>query len=295
MAKLTLEVIIRIVFGADEGSPLLDQARTELSKVLDAGADWRRMLLLITVGPKRVHERRMFADIFDPVDRVIADLIAEHRARPDLAERDDVLSMLLLATHEDGSPMSDQELHDELLTLLIAGHETTATALSWAVERLVRHPEQMARLTDSVDAGYTEYVDAVIKETLRLRPVLPFAVRELQQDTVVGGWHYPAGTWLAPAIYLVHRRPDVYPDPLEFQPQRWLGVRPNPYEFFPFGGGVRRCIGAAFAETEMRAVLTAIVRTVQLRPVKAQSERVRRRVITLVPGEGATVIATPAA
>lgn len=295
MAKLTLEVILRIVFGVDEGSALFAQARTELAKVLDAGAELRRMLKLITLGPERVHRERMFADIFDPVDRVIASLIEEHRARPDLADRDDILSMLLLARHEDGAPMSDQELHDELLTLLIAGHETTATALSWAIERLVRHPEQMARLTESLAAGETEYVDAVIRETLRLRPVLPFAVRELTEDTVVGGWSYPAGTWLAPSIHLVQRRPDLYPDPHAFQPERWLGVRPNPYEYFPFGGGVRRCIGAAFAETEMRAVLAAIVSKVQLSPVRPESERVRRRVITLVPAHGTEIIARPIA
>lgn len=295
MAKLTLEVILRIVFGVDEGSPLYAQARTELSKVLDAGAEMRRMLMLITIGPEKIHRERMFGDIFDPVDRVIAALIEEHRAMPDLADRDDILSMLLLATHDDGSPMSDQELHDELLTLLIAGHETTATALSWAIERLVRHPDKLARLTESIAAGETEYVDAVIRETLRLRPVLPFAVRELMEDTVVGGWSYPAGTWLAPSIHLVHRRPDLYPDPHAFQPERWLGVRPNPYEYFPFGGGVRRCIGAAFAETEMRAVLAAIVTNVQLSPVRPEAERVRRRVITLVPQHGTEIIARPIA
>lgn len=292
MQKLTLEVILRIVFGVDEGSPLLATLRKEMSQVIDAAADMRRMLKLAVIGPERIFEQNMFADIMDPVDRIVAEVIAEHRRLPDLDQRDDVLSMLLLATHDDGTPMSDQELRDELMTLLIAGHETTATSVSWAMERLTRHPEQLGRLHETVAAGETEYVDAVIRESLRLRPVLPFVVRELQEEQEVGGWLYPKGAWLAPSIFLVHRRPDLYADPLAFSPERWLGVRPNPYHFFPFGGGVRRCIGAAFAETEMRAVLGAITSAVRLAPADPAPERVRRRVITLVPSRGGEVIAT---
>jgi cytochrome P450 len=266
-----------------------------MSAVVTAAADTRRMLKLAVIGPERVYERNLFGDILDPVDRIVRRVIAEHRALPDLAERDDILSMLLLATHEDGTPMSDDELRDELMTLLIAGHETTATSLSWAIERLTRHPEAMSRLQDSVAAGDDEYVDAVIRETLRLRPVLPFVVRELQDERVIGGWRYPKGTWLAPSIFLMHRRPDLYPDPLAFRPDRWLGVRPNPYHWFPFGGGIRRCVGAAFAETEMRVVLAALVSRLRLEPAEPAPERVRRRVITLVPSGGTRVIARRAA
>jgi cytochrome P450 len=142
-----------------------------------------------------------------------------------------------------------------------------------------------------VRAGQEEYVDAVIRETLRLRPVLPFVVRQLTQPHTIGGFDLPAGTKVAPSTQLIHRRSDIYPDPLAFRPERWLGVRPNPYTFLPFGGGVRRCLGAAFAETEMRAVLAAIVSNVRLRPSQPAPEHVDRRVITLVPARGAEVVA----
>jgi cytochrome P450 len=231
--------------------------------------------------------------VLDPVDEIIAAVIADQRRRDDLADRDDVLSMLLLARHEDGSPMDDVELRDELVTLLVAGHETTATALAWALERLTRHPAALERLTEEVRAGGgDEYVDGVIRETLRLRPVIPFVGRVLQEPQTIAGWELPAGARVAPSIHLMHRRPDIYPDPTAFRPERWLGVRPNPYTFLPFGGGIRRCLGASFAETEMRAVLRAIVGSVQLRPAAPENERVGRRVITLVPARGAEIIAT---
>ena len=201
--------------------------------------------------------------------------------------------MLLLARHEDGTEMDGVELRDELVTLLVAGHETTATALAWALERLTRHPATLERLTEEVraDAG-DEYVDGVIRETLRLRPVIPFVGRKLSEPQTIGAWDIPAGARVAPSIHLMHRREDIYPDAAAFRPERWLGVRPNPYTFLPFGGGVRRCLGASFAETEMRAVLGAIVRSVRLAPARPENEKVGRRVITLVPGRGAEIIAS---
>jgi cytochrome P450 len=294
MQAVTLEVIMRIVFGVDEGDPQLAVLRERLRRFLDTTASPRELRRLMLNGPERAARRRIFAAVLDPVDAIIADIVGDHRRLPDerLAERDDVLSMLLLARHEDGSPMDDQELRDELVTLLVAGHETTATALSWAFERLTRHPQALDRLTEEARAGDDEYVDAVIRETLRLRPVLPFVVRRLTQPTTVAGRELPAGTNVAPSIQLIHRRPDVYPDPAAFRPERWLGVRPNPYTFLPFGGGVRRCLGASFAETEMRAVLGAVVSTVRLAPAEPAPERVGRRVITMVPARGARVIAT---
>ena len=291
MQAVTLEVIMRIVFGVDEGDPNLATLRERLRRFLDVTASPRELRKLLVLGPERAHRRRVFAHVIDPVDEVIARVVDDHRRRGDLADRDDVLSMLLLATHEDGSPMDDQELRDELLTLLVAGHETTATSLSWAMERLTRHPAALERLTEEVRAGEEAYVDAVIRETLRLRPVLPFVVRRLTQPQAIGGVELPAGTNVAPSIQLIHRRADLYPDPHAFRPERWLGVRPNPYTFLPFGGGVRRCLGAAFAETEMRAVLAAIVSRVRLTPARPQSERTGRRVITLVPGRGGEVVA----
>jgi cytochrome P450 family 135 len=291
MQAVTLEVIMRIVFGVDEGDPALARLRGRLRRFLDVTASPRELRKLLLYGPERAHRRRVFAHAIDPVDEVIAEVIAAHRGRDDLGERDDVLSLLLLATHEDGSPMDDQELRDELLTLLVAGHETTATSLSWALERLTRHPAALRRLTEEVRAGEDEYVEAVIRETLRLRPVLPFVVRRLTRPQTIGGFDLPAGTNVAPSIQLIHRRPELYPEPLAFRPERWLGVRPNPYTFLPFGGGVRRCLGAAFAETEMRAVLAEIVSRVRLHPARPEPERVARRVITLVPSRGGEVVA----
>jgi cytochrome P450 len=292
MQSLTLEVIMRIVFGVDEGDPRLAELRHRLTSFIETTASTRDMRKLLIVGPERAHRRRIYAHVLDPVDAIIADVIADHRRRDDLKDRDDVLSMLLLARHDDGTPMDDQELRDELMTLLVAGHETTATALSWALERLTRHPEALDRLTEEVRAGESEeYVDAVIRETLRLRPVLPFVGRKLTQPQTIAGWDLPRGTRVAPSIHLVHRRPELYPEPAAFKPERWLGTRPNPYHFLPFGGGVRRCLGASFAETEMRAVLSTIVSNVRLRPAKPESERVGRRVITLVPAEGGVVVA----
>jgi cytochrome P450 len=292
MQDLTLEVIMRIVFGVDEGDPRLATLRRHLRAFLDSTVDPSEMRKLLLYGPERADRRRIFASVLDPVDAVIAGVIADRRDRDDLAERDDVLSMLLLARHEDGSAMDAGELRDELVTLLVAGHETTATALAWALERLVRHPAALERLTEETRAGGEEYVDAVIRETLRLRPVLPFVGRKLTQPQTIGGWDLPVGARVAPSIHLVHRRPELYPDPAAFRPERWLGVRTNPYTYLPFGGGVRRCLGASFAETEMRAVLGAIVTNVRLRPARPEAERVGRRVITLVPARGAEIVAS---
>jgi cytochrome P450 len=293
MQGVTLEVIMRIVFGVDEGDPKLAELRKRLRRFLGSTANPREMRKLLWYGPEKADRRRVYAHVLDPVDEIIAAVIADQRRRDDLADRDDVLSMLLLARHEDGSPMDDVELRDELVTLLVAGHETTATALAWALERLTRHPAALERLTGEVRAGGgDEYVDGVIRETLRLRPVIPFVGRVLQEPQTIAGWELPAGARVAPSIHLMHRRPDIYPDPTAFRPERWLGVRPNPYTFLPFGGGIRRCLGASFAETEMRAVLRAIVGSVQLRPAAPENERVGRRVITLVPARGAEIIAT---
>jgi cytochrome P450 len=293
MQTVTLEVIMRIVFGVDEGDPRLAELRTRLRTFLESTTSGREMRKLLFYGPEKADRRRVFAAVLDPVDKIIGEVIADHRRRDDLGDRDDVLSMLLLARHEDGSPMDDVELRDELVTLLVAGHETTATALAWALERLTRHPAALERLTEEVRGGEgDEYVDGVIRETLRLRPVIPFVGRKLSEPQTIGGWDIPAGARVAPSIHLVHRREDIYPEANAFRPERWLGTRPNPYTFLPFGGGVRRCLGASFAETEMRAVLAEIVRSVSLTPARPENEKVGRRVITLVPGRGAEIIAS---
>jgi cytochrome P450 len=203
-------------------------------------------------------------------------------------ERDDVLSLLLGARHEDGSPMTDTELRDELMTLLTAGHETTATGLSWAFERLLRTPRVLERLTASLDDD--DYVDAVVKETLRIRPVVVDVARKLTRDAEVAGWQLPAGTLVLPAIAVLHKRPDLYDSPDEFRPERFLDGHSESYAWIPFGGGVRRCIGAAFAQVEMRTVLREVLRRVRLRAPSQRPERGVIRHVTVVPGRGCRAV-----
>jgi cytochrome P450 len=224
------------------------------------------------------------------VDRLIYEEIAERRAAADLEQREDILSLMMGAQHEDGSPMSDRALRDELMTLLVAGHETTATALAWAVERLVRHPDKLTRLTEETRAGQTEYLDAVVVETLRLRPVISLVARRLTEPVQIGDLHLPADVIVTPSIYLMHRRPDVYPDPEAFQPERFVDTKPGTYTWIPFGGGVRRCIGGAFAQFEMKVVLAELVKRRQLSPARPEPEPVYRRAITETPRRDAEVV-----
>jgi cytochrome P450 family 135 len=289
MQAATLEIILRAVFGLGEGERL-ERLRIELRRLLDMVTNPRMMVFPALLGPQRLARMKLFQRDIARVDGPIYEEIAERRQASDLAERDDILSLLLQARHEDGSPMSDSELRDELLTLLVAGHETTATALAWAVERLVRHPAKLDRLTEEVRAGETEYLDAVVTETLRLRPVISAVARGLTEPVEIGGWHLPAGVVVTPAIYLVHRRPDIYPEPERFLPERFIDNPPGTYTWIPFGGGVRRCLGGAFAQFEMQVVLAELVRRHRLEPARAESERVKRRAITETPRHNTEVI-----
>lgn len=289
MQAVTLEVIMRAVFGFAEGSRL-DRLRELLRHMLDWTTSTRQLAAMAVLGPDRVERRKSFRAVVDPVDALLFEEIGARRADPSLSERDDILSMLLLARHEDGEPMSDAELRDELVTLLVAGHETTATSLAWALERLLRHPEALQRLRDEVAAGEDAYLDAVIKETLRLRPVLPIVVRRLAEPVEIGGWKLPAGVSVAPCVYLLHRREDLYPEPARFRPERFLERPAGTYTWIPFGGGVRRCLGASFALFEMQTVLAAVVSRARLRPADARPERVARRAITLTPARGAEAL-----
>ena len=289
MQRITLEVIIRTVFGVQDDDRRR-RLRATLGNALEWGSDPRRMAMLAMLGPQRVARSSMFRGVREPADELIYAEIRERRGAPDLAQRDDVLSMLLQARHEDGSEMSDEELRDQLMTLLVAGHETTASSLAWAVERLVRNPRVLARLRDEVAAGEDEYVDAVCKETLRLRPILALVLRRLTEPMEIGGRLLPAGANIAPCIYLVHRRADVYPEPYAFRPERFIEQPAGNYTWIPFGGGVRRCLGASFAQFEMRVVLRELVRRLELRTADARPERVTRRAITLVPERGGEVV-----
>ena len=289
MQAVTLEIILRAVFGVREGERL-ERLRFQLRRLLDMVTDPKRALFLIALGPQRIREFGPFKRDIAKVDRLIYEEIADRRRAEDLAEREDILSLLLQARHEDGSPMSDAELRDELVTLLVAGHETTATALAWAVERLVRHPDKLERLTAEVRDGGDEYLTAVIQETLRLRPVISLVNRTLKAPMEFGGYELPAGVKVAPCIYLVHRRPDIYPEPDRFLPERFLDQKPGTYTWIPFGGGVRRCLGGAFAQFEMEVVLRELVRRRTLSPVRDGDERVYRRAITETPRHDAEVL-----
>jgi cytochrome P450 len=289
MQALTLEIILRTVFGAREGEGLAD-LRDALRHFLELLTDPKQLLPVIAVGPRRIRRLPWFRRAMDRVDALIYREVAARRRARDLEQRDDVLSMLIAARHEDGSPMSDEEIRDELLTLLTAGHETTATSLAWAVERLCRHPQKMERLRDEVDAGEDAYLTATIQETLRLRPVIAIVLRRLTEPVEIGGYELPAGVSVAPSIYLVHRNPEIYPDPESFRPERFLDEPPGTYTWIPFGGGVRRCLGAAFAQFEMAVVLRELVRRRQIRPADPKPERIFRRAITETPRHNTEVI-----
>jgi cytochrome P450 family 135 len=286
MQEVTLEVIMRAVFGVTAREEV-----AHLRRVLLGLLDWTmapsRFLMLAVLRPERLERFAPFQRVMRPVDEALLATIARRRGAEDLAEREDILSLLLQARDEDGEGLSDRELRDELMTLLVAGHETTATALGWAVERLLRHPDALERATRDARDGDGDYLDAVAKETLRIRPVLPVVARRVREAVTLAGVDIPAGADVAPCIYLVHHREDVYPDPDVFRPERFLGVKPGTYTWLPFGGGVRRCIGASFALFEMQVVLGSLLRAVTLEAVEPADERTSRRTITLVPGRGA--------
>jgi cytochrome P450 family 135 len=299
MQAITLDVILRAVFGVRDGERM-DLFRAHIPRLgeLSSLFDWIPFMQRDLGGITPAARLRRAAAA---VDELIYDEIAERRSLGvAAAERDDVLSLLLAARHEDGSPMTDVELRDELMTLLTAGHETTATGLSWAFERLLRTPRVLARLMESLDDD--EYVDAVVKETLRVRPVVTDVARRLTRDLELGGWRLPAGTLVLPAIAAIHMRPDVYPSPEEFRPERFVGreraAAASPrspgaaesYAWIPFGGGVRRCIGASFAQVEMRVVLREVLRRVRLRAPSARAERGQVRHVTVVPARGCRVV-----
>jgi cytochrome P450 len=244
--------------------------------------------------PRRWIERvGPWAPFFRQRDRareLVEELVDERRAAGERAtERDDVLAMLLAAQHEDGSPMSMEELRDELMTLLVAGHETTASELAWAFERLARAPAVRERLGSEIRSGDGEaYLMATIHETLRHRPVLPNAApRLVMREVTVGRWTYPPGIALVPDAYAIHHDPEIYPDPYAFRPERFLDRKPGTYTWIPFGGGQRRCLGASFAILEMKTVLRAAFELAELEPAANGVELARRRQITISPGEGA--------
>jgi cytochrome P450 len=289
LQRLTLEIILRAVFGLEQGAQL-DRLRDVLTKLLAFAETPLSVLPAVQRVLSRLAPFREFDQLFAQTDLLIFELIEERRADP--TERDDVLAMLLQARHEDDSPMSPQELRDELMTALVAGHETTASQLAWAFERLAREPRVLERLTEQLDAGDgDEYLTATTYEVMRLRPVLPNAEPRLTKRPVtIGGFRYPAGVALLASAYLVHRDPSIYPEPSAFRPERFLSTQPGTYTWIPFGGGRRRCLGAAFATQEMKIVLRAVLERYELRPASSGGERTRRRSITFSPARGAKLV-----
>jgi cytochrome P450 len=291
MQSVTLEVILRAVFGVTDEARLT-RMRQRLAVLLRQTAS--PGLQLVGLASQRFGRWgpwRRFEGTLGQVDEVIHEEIAERRADPDLEQREDILSMLIVARFEDGSEMSDDELRDQLVTLLLAGHETTATALAWTFDLLLRNPGALERLRAEIAEGEgDEYLRAVITESLRLRPVIPIAGRRLAEGIEVDGYALPAGADISPAIYLTHTRPDIYPDPHSFKPERFLDEGPDTYAWIPFGGGVRRCLGATFAEFEMRIVLREVLGRCELQAASEEAEGIKRRNITFSPKRGTPVV-----
>ncbi|MGH7440918.1 MAG: TIGR02206 family membrane protein [Polyangiaceae bacterium] len=288
---IALEVILRAVFGLTEG-----ESKDRMASALVAYLEPPSPLLMflprvdLPLSPYRAFLRRRSA-----VDREIVALLAARR-RGASGSGEDILSLLLATRDEAGLPMTDGEARDELMTLLIAGHETTATALAWAIERLVTHPGVLARAAAEVRdvddpelLASCEYLEAVIKESLRMRPIFPDVVREAQVEWKLGDWTLPPKTRLAPCIHLAHHREASWPDARAFRPERFVGAKTDPYAWFPFGGGTRRCLGMAFALHEMKIVLGTMLRHAKLRPV-ASAVRPVRRGVTLAPERGCVVV-----
>jgi cytochrome P450 family 135 len=296
---ITLEVILRAVFGVEaERMQALREAIDGLLAPMTPG----RMVTMMLRRPNLERAPGAIGRALERLDAVIYAELARRRAQEDLSERSDILSLLLQARDEQGEAMSDGELRDELVTLLLAGHETTATSVAWAIERLVRHPDKLRRLVAEIDAGEQagdRYMTAVVNETLRVRPVVPLVARMLTQTLRVGGYDLPAGTRVTPSIYLTNRSPRAYADPERFRPERFLQSAPETFAWIPFGGGIRRCIGASFAQLEMKLMLRTMLGELEPSLPSAGSwpsggggqsgEWNRRRAITLVPARGARV------
>lgn len=281
MSEITLEVILRTVIGATDEHRLA-QLRAIMPKLLSVGV-WES-LAINTPGLQRLAPWRPFRDRLREADRLLYAEIAERRADPELDSRTDALAMMIRA-----GDMTDVQLRDQLMTLLVAGHDTTATSLSWALERLTRHPEVLSKAVHAAHTGDDDYLDAVCKEVLRIRPVVFDVGRILTEPTEVAGYRLPAGVMVAPGIGLVHRDAGQYADPDRFDPDRMLGASLGPTTWLPFGGGNRRCLGANFALVEMAVVLREVLRRVDLHTSTARAERPRVKGVILIPHRGARI------
>jgi cytochrome P450 family 135 len=288
MLKLTLHIILDVAFGLPKDDPRLARMHSVLPTFLS------RAQILVSWGAMSQREiwpfrpRARFLETKRELDKEIYDIVAERRRQPNLDQRGDVLSMLCEATHEDGSPMSDHEIRDELLTLVMTGHDTTGNGLSWTMELLMRNPAVMSRLRDELDAGDQAYVQAVIRESLRIRPVLPAFARVLTAPQKFSGRTLPADSAVIGAVALLHHRDDIYPEPEVFRPERFIDGDISGYRWMPFGGGIRRCIGASLAQLEMRYVLPHLVRA-PLELASKKPDKMLAMGVVLKPARGVRV------
>jgi cytochrome P450 family 135 len=290
MQAISVEVVMRSVFGP-ENTLAMQELRALLRRLTDWLNDSRRLTLLSTFGSRFLAGNAQFRDVIAPVEATLMREVKRRRALPGGSQDDGILALLEQAYDESGSPMTEQELRDELITLLSDG--PTATSLAWAFERLLHHPDKFARLREEVLAGEEEaYTDAVVKEILRLCPAVPLVMRRLVEPMQLGGYEIPAGTTVAPAIHLVHHREDIYPHPFSFMPERFLDHTPENYTWIPFGSGVRRCVAASFAQLEMKRVMQTVIREVELGSASADSAHARRSSVAFAPGDHARVVVT---
>ncbi len=292
MQAVTQEVIMRSVFGPDDDGRL-GHLRQLLHRLTAALNEPSRLSRAAALGPGWLSRNQGFRQAMAPVEAALLEEVDRRRREGENGRRD-IVSILIDARYEDGSPMSERDLRDELITLLTDG--PTSSSLAWVFERLLRHPEKLRRLQEEVLAGEQDsYMDAVVKETLRLCPPVPVVVRRLLKPLELGGHALPAGTTVAPCVYLIHHNEEIYPHPRRFLPERFLEQAPGTYTWIPFGGGTRRCLAASYAEMEMKRVLRTVLSEVRLQPVGSDSERARRSAISFSPDKRARVIAEPLA
>jgi cytochrome P450 family 135 len=289
MQDITLDVVMRAVFGPASTTPRLQPLRDRLRELTTWMNEPRNLAMLAAFGPGWVTRSRGYREAMGAVEDAVMEEVRRRRA--EAGGEMGVVSMLVQARYEDGSPLSDQDLRDELVTLLSDG--PTSSTLAWTFERLLRNPDKLDRLRDDIVAGDGTYLDAVVKETLRLRPPVPVVVRNLLEPMRLGGYDLPAGTTVAPCIHLIHRDERSYPEAHRFLPERFVGRQPGTYTWIPFGGGVRRCLAASYAEMEMKRVLRIVLETTELRTVETGGERARKSAISFAPDQKGMVIAEP--
>lgn len=288
LEKITLGVIKSGIFGENPGASV-DALDAQFSEML-AYRDKPIAVAMMNVTRPGSDPPKSFLRLRDPFYAAVLAEIERTRKDPRLGEREDILAMLVQAQHDDGSPLTDDEIRDHIVTLLLQGHQSTAIALAWALERLARHPNILERLRSEVEAGSEDYLDAVVKETLRLRPPVPLIVREVAKPFRLGEYELEPGRLIACNGFALHLREDLYPEPLRFRPERFLDEKPGTDTWIPFGGGVRHCIGRSLATYEIKYILTTLVKRFRFATVKQKDEGTRRRGIQWMPKEGAKLV-----